>query len=86
MARKKKPSGAMRRGPFAFQDLERAIKLGGWKLEGHGDHPNYNHPRKSGKVQLDKKWTGIRANDTIFSSVARQASLSNRQLLQLLNE
>lgn len=75
----------LNRGPFTFSDLDRAIKRDGWKEAKHGNHPNYKHPTKKGKVQLDKKWTGIRANDLMFRSVARQASLTNKELLRLLN-
>lgn len=76
----------LHRGPFAFKDLHRAIKKDGWEEAKHGNHPNYKHPTKPGKVQLDKKWTGIRANDTMFRSVARQAGLSAKELLRLLND
>lgn len=75
----------LNRGPFEFKDLDRAIKRNGWLEAKHGGHPNYKHPTKRGKVQLDKKWTGIRANDMMFRSVARQAGLSNKELLRLLN-
>lgn len=86
MARTKKPSGRDIHGPFNFADLERAIKSDGWALEGHGDHPNYAHTRKSGKVQLDKKWTGIKKGSLPFRSVARQAGLSFKELIKLLND
>lgn len=75
----------LHRGPFTFSDLDRAIKKDGWTEAKHGNHPNYKHSTKRGKVQLDKKWTGIRANDLMFRSVARQAGLTNKQLLRLLN-
>ena len=85
MARKKKPSGRLRHGPFTFLDLEHAIFLDGWLEDGHGDHPNYRHPTKRGKVQLDKKWTGVKKGSQVFRSVARQAELSQGDLLRLLN-
>lgn len=75
----------LNRGPFDFKDLDSAIKKDGWEEAKHGDHPNYKHPTKSGKVQLDKKWTGIRANDMMFRSVARKAGLTSKELLRLLN-
>ena len=86
MARTKKPSGRDSHGPFTFADLERAIQSDGWSLEGHGDHPNYTHATKPGKVQLDKKWTGVKKGSVVFRSVARQAGLSERGLIKLLNE
>jgi len=75
----------LRRGPFDFNDLHQAIKKDGWEEARHGNHPNYKHPKKPGKVQLDKKWTSIRANDLMFRSVARQAGLTTKELLRLLN-
>jgi predicted RNA binding protein YcfA (HicA-like mRNA interferase family) len=85
VSRKKKPSGRLSHGPFSFADLERAIAKDGWIEGGHGDHPNYKHPTKSGKVQLDKKWTGVKKGSLVFKSVARQAGLSQTDLLRLLN-
>lgn len=84
-SRGRKKGPPLRRGPFTFADLERAITRDGWHEAKAGNHPNYKHPTKGGKVQLDKKWTGIRANDLMFKSVARQAGLTNRALLRLLN-
>jgi hypothetical protein len=75
----------LNRGPFSFKDLDRAIRRAGWEEARHGRHPNYKHRTKHGKVQLDKKWTGIRANDTMFRSIARQAGLTSKELLHLLN-
>jgi predicted RNA binding protein YcfA (HicA-like mRNA interferase family) len=88
--KKKKKRGSkkeppLHRGPFDFNDLHQAIKKDGWEEAKHGNHPNYKHPTKSGKVQLDKKWTGIRASDMMFRSVARKAGLTNKELLRLLN-
>jgi predicted RNA binding protein YcfA (HicA-like mRNA interferase family) len=85
VARKKKPSGRASHGPFSFADMERAIKKDGWEEAGHGDHPNYEHDTKPGKVQLDKKWTGVKKGSLVFRSVARQAGLTTKQFLDLLN-
>jgi len=86
VAREKKPSGRLKRGPFNFVDMETAIGLDGWVPDGHGDHPNYTHPSKAGKVQLDKKWTGVKKGSMVFRSVASQAGLTQRELLNLLNQ
>jgi len=85
VVRKKKPSGRLSHGPFTFADLEQAIMNDDWLEADHGDHPNYKHPTKSGKVQLDKKWTGVKKGSVVFKSVARQAGLTQKQLLELLN-
>lgn len=83
--KRKKKGSKLHRGPFTCADLKRAIKADGWESAKNKKHLNYEHPTKRGKVSLDEKWTGIRANDTMFRSVARQAGLTNKELLQLLN-
>lgn len=84
MARRKKPSGRLSTGPWTFADLERAIVRDGWYEVRHGDHPNYKHATKRGKVQLDKKWTGVKKGHTVFKGVASQAGLTQHQLQKLL--
>jgi hypothetical protein len=86
VARKKKPSGRLRNGPFDFAEFEKAIEADGWVPDGHGDHPNYKHPTKRGKVQLDKKWTGLKKGQTAFRGVASQAEMTQKELIKLLND
>lgn len=87
MARKKKSSGRMNKGPFNFGDLERVITAQGWeRIKGKTKHPAYKHPTKAGKVNLDEKWTGVKYGSTVFTSVAEQAGLTPKELLKLLNE
>lgn len=85
MTRKRKPSGRLSTGPWTFFDIERAIKSVGWYEVKHGDHPNYRHPEKPGKVQLDKKWTGVKKGHLVFRGVASQAGLTQKELQRLLN-
>jgi len=86
MARKKKPSGRLNRGPFAFSDLERAIKRDRWARTKGTKHAAYKHPTKTGKVNLDEKWTGVKYHHEVFTSVACQAGLTKHELLRLLND
>lgn len=89
MGRKKKSSGTLKRGPFTFKDLEKALKADGWtRRKGHrrgSKHHCYEHPTKTGKPVLAEKWDSIQANDQMFRSVAAAAGLSKRRLLELLN-
>jgi len=89
MARKRKPSGQLWRGPFNYDHLRQAVEAAGCtKLTGTA--AGTNHPAWRGitgeKVSLDEKWDGIRANDELFKSVARGAGVSARQLLRLLQD
>jgi predicted RNA binding protein YcfA (HicA-like mRNA interferase family) len=85
VARQKKASGRLSSGPFSFADIERAIRADGWSEVSHGSHPNYEHPTKPGKIQLDKKWTGVKKGSVAYRSVARQAGLTSKKFQELLN-
>jgi predicted RNA binding protein YcfA (HicA-like mRNA interferase family) len=85
MARKKKPSGRLSSGPWTFADFEKALKADGWYPVGVGEHPNYRHPTRPGKVQLDKKWTGVKKGHLPFRGVAIQGGYSKKELQVLLN-
>lgn len=85
MARIKKPSGRLSSGPWTFDDLRKGIESDGWYEAGHGDHPNYRHPTRSGKIQLDKTWTGVKKGQMVFNGVAGQGGYSGRELQKLLN-
>lgn len=85
MARKKKPSGRLNKGPFTYADLDKAIDLDGWYPVDGTKHESYEHATKGGKVSLDKKWTGIKYGHNMFKSVAAQAGLTQQELLKLLN-
>ena len=86
MARRPKPSGRLSNGPFTFADFEAALLADGWYLEEQLTHPNYAHPTRSGKVQLDKKWTGVRKGHQTWKGVVSQSGYSDKQLLQMLNK
>lgn len=83
MSRRKRHNS---RGPFTFADLYRAFKRDGWIEVQHGKHVNMKHPTKKGKLQLNKKWDGVRAGDGMFNSLCRTSGLSKKQLLDLLNQ
>lgn len=86
MARKRKPSGRLHKGPFTAADIERAIRLDGWtRIKGKTRHPAFEHPTKASKVNFSTNWDGIKYGREMFRSVASQAELSPKELLRLLN-
>lgn len=85
MARRKKPSGGFRRGPFTASDFETAIKLDGWVPESQGPHSMWTHPTRRGKITIDRKWTGVRSGHDAFRGVATQGHYTPKELLRLLN-
>lgn len=85
MARRKKPAGRLRRGPFTASDFEAGIKLDGWIPESDGPHTMWRHPTRPGKISIDGKWTGVRSGHDPFRGVAMQGGYTPKELLQLLN-
>jgi hypothetical protein len=83
--RRKKPSGHLHRGPFTARDFEEAVRLDGWEPEKHGRHPCWRHPTRRGKIQIDRKWTGVKPGHDPFRGVMRQGGYTKDELLRLLN-
>lgn len=85
MARKRKPSGRLNRGPFTAEDIRIALRLDRWELEGQTRHENYRHPTRPGKVQVDDKWTGVKVGSMPWKGLLEQTGYSKAELLALLN-
>ena len=88
MAKSKRKRGRgpqLRRGPFTAGDIETALARDGWQREPGANHPQLRHPTKGGKVSISDKWTGIEASCPIFNNITRQADLSKKAFLRLLN-
>lgn len=85
--RRKGGKGAadLNRGPFSTTDFDKHLRRVGWERVSGGRHLNYRHPDREGKVQLSTNWTGIRASDPIFNSIARQTGYGKKGLLRVLN-
>jgi len=86
MARKKKPSGRLTKGPWTFDDIRIAIEKQGYVREEAAGHPQWRHTTRAGKVSLDEKWTGVKKGQVVFKSLARQTGYGEEGLLRLLNE
>jgi predicted RNA binding protein YcfA (HicA-like mRNA interferase family) len=65
------------------KDLVRVVLADGWFRVPGTKHLAFKHPMKPGKVNIDEKWTAIRAGDRFFRSVLRQASLTRREFEDL---
>lgn len=85
MARKKKPSGRLRRGPFTADDIRKALMLGRWELESQTRHENYRHPIRPGKAQVDEKWTAVEVGSFPWKGLLQQTGYTKQELLLLLN-
>lgn len=47
-------------------------------------HLAYEHPTKSGKVNIDEKWTSVKAGSWVFRSVVMdQAGITRREFEEL---
>lgn len=65
-----------------------ALKLDGWYDEGPGgEHPHvFSHRSKPGKIPIKGSWSGLRAGCPILKGIARTMGISDKRLLQLLNQ
>lgn len=87
MARKRKPSGRLRKGPFTQAELAAALKLAGAvKSSGGGHQEVYSHPVHGWKIPTSTDWTGLRKGCPILKGIARSMKISDAELLQLLND
>ena len=87
MARKKKPSGRLNRGPFTSDDFKNAVRLDGWEQEkgGRGDHTLWRHPTRRGKITIDESWTSVKTSHDPFRGVKETGGYTKDELLSLLN-
>jgi hypothetical protein len=85
VARKRKPSGSLKKGPFTTADLAAALIAAGAKRRSGGGHQDvYEHP-SGWKVPVSSAWTGLRKGCPILKGIARTTGLSDTELLLLLN-
>lgn len=85
MGKRRRKGSELHRGPFTAAEIERELQRIGFTCKPGGNHPQYIHPARGGKVAISRKWTSIKASDAIFRSIARQAGLTSQQLLRVLN-
>lgn len=86
MARKRKPSGQLRKGPFNQAELAAALmRAGASKSSGGGHQEVYSHPDEGWKVPTSLAWTGLRKGCPILKGIARTMKVSDTELLRLLN-
>lgn len=75
----------LHRGPFTAKDLHKHLARIGFTRQEGGKHPLRISPDGKRRVPISNAWTGIRASDPIFKSVARGSGLGTKGLLRVLN-
>jgi hypothetical protein len=86
MAREKKPSGRLSSGPWTSSDFKKMLTSEGYRPAANGDHLNWKHPDRSGKVQLSPCWTGVKKGHSPFVGISGQMGISQKDLQKLLNK
>ena len=70
--------------PLEYKDFRRVLLATGYVSVGGGDHDNYEHPDRPGKVSLDKKWRNVKVGDWVFRSVVmEQAGMTKKEFVEL---
>lgn len=73
------------RGPWTGSDIVRELRRVGYHPAKHGDHLNYVHPDRPGKVQVSGKWTGVKCSSVVYRGLMRQSGYTKKELLRVLN-
>lgn len=82
-----KRGGQLNKGPFSAKEIERAlVRLDGWYRVKGKRHIALKHPTKRSKVNMSASWDHVTYGSDMFTSVAKQAGLTKKRLLQLLNQ
>lgn len=82
---RRKKGQELSRGPFNHRELERELRRVGYEATKPGDHLNFKHPDRPGKVQLDAKWTGVKVGGWVWRSLCRQTGYSKKELQMIVN-
>jgi len=81
-----KRGGQLNKGPFSTEEIERVLTREGWGRVNSKRHLALKHPTKRGKVSMSPGWGHVRYDSEVFASIAAQAGLTKKRLLQLLNQ
>jgi hypothetical protein len=69
---------------LTVEDFKRVLSADGWVQVQGTKHLAYEHPTKDGKVNLDEKWTSVRAGSWVFRSVVyEQAGVTKAEFVEL---
>lgn len=82
---RRKKGQELSRGPFNHRELERELRRVGYEATKPGDHLNFKHPDRPGKVQLDAEWTGVKVGGWVWRSLCRQTGYSKKELQRIVN-
>lgn len=85
VAKKRRRSGQLYRGPFVSADFRKALESDGWVRAKGGKHPNYTHPTRRGKAQVPNNWTAVKPGHDPWKNLCRQTGYTGKELLELLN-
>jgi hypothetical protein len=59
--------------------------MDGWTHRAGGNHQSvWEHPMKPGKIPISESWGALRAKCPILKGIARTMSISDSELLKLL--
>lgn len=87
MARSRKPSGGVNKGPFDAAAIAAGLKrLGGVETPGGNHQKVYVHPERGWRIPVSDNWTSIRKGDPIFNGMVRTTGVDAKKLLAAIND
>jgi predicted RNA binding protein YcfA (HicA-like mRNA interferase family) len=69
--------------PLKSADIAKMLRFDGWYEVKGGNHPNWEHKTKPGKVQLPDYWTGVKTSHETFKGLLRQTGWSKADAIRL---
>jgi len=82
---KRRKDKSLNRGPFRAKDFHKHLGRIGFTRKEGGKHSLRISPDGKHRVPISNAWTGVRAGDPIFKSIARGTGLGEKDLLRVLN-
>jgi predicted RNA binding protein YcfA (HicA-like mRNA interferase family) len=75
--------GKQKMPPLSAADIIRVLRADGWVQVPGTKHLAFEHPTKTGKVNVDEKWEHVRLGDWVCRSVLEQASMTRAEFEEL---
>jgi predicted RNA binding protein YcfA (HicA-like mRNA interferase family) len=69
--------------PLTANDFKRVLRAAGWTAAKGTKHLAYEHPDKSGKVNIGDNWTRVTPGGWTFRSVLQQAGMTRKEFEEL---
>lgn len=82
---KRRRDNELTKGPWSGPHIIKQLCRVGYAPARHGDHLNYEHPERPGKVQVSHSWTRIKMGGTAWRNLLTQTGYTKKELQRVFN-